>query len=381
MAAPVRILHLHSTFDLGGKEARAVRLMNAFGGAARHSIVSSVRDALGARDAIDTGIEVDFPDDVPLAGRPGPLRLARLARFFAGFDLLLTYNWGAMDAVMARHLYGGPPLIHHEDGFNQDESNRQNPARVAWRRLALPAAHRLIVPSQVLETIAGSVWHQPAGRILRIANGIAVDRFAAEPAADAIPGLRRVPGELVVGTLAGLRAIKNLPRLVRAFAAASRLTERPMRLVIVGAGPERARILATAETEGVADRLVLPGFLADPARYVGLFDIFVLSSDSEQAPISLVEAMAASLPVVATAVGDVGAMVAVENSSFIIRRDDEEGLARAIATVAGADALRARLGAANRRHAVENFQEDGMIAAYRAAYAAALGNEMAFGGG
>jgi glycosyltransferase involved in cell wall biosynthesis len=377
MAAPVRILHLHSTFDLGGKEARAVRLMNAFGESARHSVVSSIPGALGARAAIDAGIRVDYPTDVPLAGRPGPGRLRRLARHFFGFDLVLTYNWGAIDAVMARRLFGGPPLIHHEDGFNEDEIGRQNPARVLWRRFALPAAHRLIVPSHVLQNIAGSIWRQPAERIIHIANGIAVDRFAGAPQPDAIPGFRRAADEIVVGTLAGLRAVKNLPRLLRSFAA--RATERPMRLVIIGEGAERARILATAADEGIADRLLMPGFLSDPARYIGHFDIFALSSDSEQAPISLVEAMAAGLPVVATAVGDVVSMVSAENSGFIVRVDDEAGLAQAVARLVAGDAVRARLGAANRRHAGEHFREEGMIAAYRSAYSAALGDEMALG--
>jgi glycosyltransferase involved in cell wall biosynthesis len=176
-----------------------------------------------------------------------------------------------------------------------------------------------------------------------------------------------------------LRAVKNLPRLVRAFAAAARTTERPMRLVIIGEGTERDRILATAAEEGIADRLLMPGFLADPARYVGHFDIFALSSDSEQAPISLVEAMAAGLPVVATAVGDVAAMVSAENSAFITRADDEAGFAQALARVAGADAVRVRLGAANRRYARDHFREEGMIAAYQSAYNAALGDEMALG--
>jgi glycosyltransferase involved in cell wall biosynthesis len=237
----------------------------------------------------------------------------------------------------------------------------------------------LIVPSHVLQNIAGSIWRQPSERIIHIANGIAVDRFADAPEAGAIPGFRRVPDEIVVGTLAGLRAVKNLPRLVRAFAAAARATGRPMRLVIVGEGAERARILATAEEEGVGDRLLMPGFLADPARYIGHFDIFALSSDSEQAPISLVEAMAAGLPVVATAVGDVAAMVSAENSAFITRVDDPAGLAQALARVATGDAVRARLGAANRRHAGEHFREEGMIAAYRSAYSAALGFELAPG--
>ena len=149
-----------------------------------------------------------------------------------------------------------------------------------------------------------------------------------------------------------------------------------MRLVIIGEGGERARILATAEAEGMADRLLLPGFLPDPARYIGHFDIFALSSDSEQAPISLVEAMATGLPVVATSVGDIVAMVSPENSAFVVPADDEAGFAQAIATVAAGDALRRRLGAANRRHAGANFREEGMIATYRSVYNAALGNEM-----
>ena len=126
--APVRILHCHSTFSLGGKEARAVRLMNAFGGAAEHAILSAMPDRLSARDAIDKGINVSFPDDAPsLTGRPNPLRLRRLSRYMRGFDLVLTYNWGGFDAVMARRLFGGPPLVHHEDGFNEDEAEGLNP--------------------------------------------------------------------------------------------------------------------------------------------------------------------------------------------------------------------------------------------------------------
>src|SRR5690606_5785547 len=101
----VRILHCHSTFSPGGKEARAVRLMNAFGAAATHTILSAMPGRLEARAAIAPGIAAEFPGDAPpLAGRPGPGRLRALARYMRGFDLVLTYNWGAFDAVMARRL-------------------------------------------------------------------------------------------------------------------------------------------------------------------------------------------------------------------------------------------------------------------------------------
>ena len=108
--APVRILHCHSTFSLGGKEARAVRLMNAFGDAAEHAVLSAMPDQLGARAAIDRRITVAFPQDAPpLAGRADARSgCGGWRAIMRGFDLVLTYNWGAFDAVMARRLFGGP---------------------------------------------------------------------------------------------------------------------------------------------------------------------------------------------------------------------------------------------------------------------------------
>lgn len=362
-----RILHCHSTFMLGGKEARAVRLMNAFGYATRHTILSAVPDALAAREAIDPGIKVDFPDDAPsLAGKPSPARYRALARYMQGFDLVLTYNWGSMDAVGARRLFprSCPPLIHHEDGFNADEANGLNWKRNAFRRLMLPTAQHVIVPSTTLEGIARDVWKVP--HPIRIPNGIDVAAYAKPPAPDAIPGLVKREGEVIIGTLAGLRAVKNLPRLVRAVAPIANA-----RLVIVGDGPERNAILAQAARCGMADRLVMPGFLPRPHDYIGLFDIFALSSDSEQFPISLVEAMAAGLPTVATNVGDVRAIVANEGTCFIIPAADEPGFSEALAALAADRARRAALGAANQARAAADYDEAAMISRYATLYSLA----------
>jgi glycosyltransferase involved in cell wall biosynthesis len=309
----VRILHCHSTFSLGGKEARAARLMNAFGDTCEHTVLSAMPGKLGARDAIARGVKASFPGDAPaLAGSPTPARLWRLARYMRGFDLVLTYNWGAFDAVMAKRVFGGPPLVHHEDGFNEDEAEKLNPRRNRYRRIGLPAAYRLVVPSERLERIAREAWKIVP---VRIPNGVDVARFAGPPEPGAIPGFERQAGEVVIGTVAGLRAVKNLPRLVRALA---RMTHKAARLIIVGEGPESERIAAEARARGVAARVIMPGFISDPARVIGHFDIFALSSDSEQFPISLVEAMAAGLPAVATAVGDVRAIVARDNAPLIV---------------------------------------------------------------
>jgi glycosyltransferase involved in cell wall biosynthesis len=372
---PLRILHAHSTFSLGGKEARAVRLMNAFGDRAEHVVLSAMPGEYTARQAIAPGIRVEFPADAPpLAGSPSPLRLLRLARYAKGFDLVLTYNWGAFDMVMARRLFGPilrlPPLVHHEDGFNADETLALDPRRNLYRRIGLGAAFRLVLPSQRLEAVARTAWHQAPARIMRIPNGIAVDdyRKAAEP--DSLPGFERAPGEIVIGTIAGLRQVKNLPRLVRAFAA---MRVKNARLVIVGTGPESERIAAQARECGVAGRVLMPGFVADPSRYAGLFDIFALSSDSEQFPIALVEAMAAGLPAVATAVGDVRAIVSADNQPMIVEPGDEQAFAAALDSLAERKDLRRAIGLANRERAAAEYDEAAMIAAYAALYGEAVG--------
>ncbi len=369
-----KILHLHSTFNLGGKEARAVRLMNHLGGKAEHTILSAEPDQLSARDAINGKINVSFPTDAPsLAGKPSLSRYREFVEYFRQFDLILSYNWGSMDGVMARTLFsrlgGLPPLIHHEDGFNEDEQEKLNWKRNMFRKFALGGSLALVVPSIRLEEIAKTVWKQPVGKVQRIPNGIDVKKFEKKPQRGSIPGFKKTADELVVGTIAGLRAIKNLPRLVRACAAAGD----KVKLVVVGEGPEKAAILAEAEHHNMADRLLMLGFLPDPSRYAGLFDIFALSSDSEQFPISLIEAMVAGCPIVATDVGDVKSMVSQPNQGFIKPASDEKQFAEALVTLVQHKQLREDIGAQNKMKAQAEYNESKMLGRYAQLYGHALG--------
>lgn len=368
-----RLLHLHSSFDPGGKEVRTVKLMNLFGTGIEHAVVSSLAEARGAAHLIDPRLSVAWPAFPDLAGRPFPRRLQRLAEAMRGYDLVLTYNWGAMDAVMAHTLFGEwlqlPPLVHHEDGFNEDEAGGLKPARNWYRRLALARVQGLAVPSRALERIALEVWKQPRPMVRRIVNGIPVKAYGAKPKPDALPRVIKREGELWLGTLAGLRAVKNLPRLVRAF------TEMPAdwQLVILGEGPEREAIRAEAMRLNIGHRVHLPGHVADPAKVMGLFDLFALSSDSEQFPISVVEAMAAGLAVVAPRVGDIAAMVASENVPHLTEPGNEAELGCALAALAVDPAARAAIGQANRARAEAEYDEGVMLKAYDRLYAGAMG--------
>ena len=370
-----RILHCHSTFAAGGKELRCVQLMNAFGPALRHSVVSAMPDEMAAREHIKRGIKVDFPKNFPsMSGFPSPGRLVALAKAMKPYDLVLTYNWGAMDMVMAHTVFaqnmGLPPLIHHEDGFNEDETDGLKTRRNWYRRIALGRSSGLVVPSRQLERIALDVWQQPRGRVMRFPNGIDTQAFARRPDPNGLR-VRKREGEFWVGTLAGFRKVKQLDQLVRAFSV---LPEN-WQLVLLGEGPEREAIGEVAETLDISHRVHLPGAVADPARVIGLFDIFALSSASEQFPISVVEAMAAGLPVAAPTVGDISEIVAEVNREFLTKPGDIGGLGAAIERLASDPALRQLVGDANQHRARSQFDQSSMIENYRKLYSSAMGRE------
>jgi hypothetical protein len=374
---PATDAHSPSSFQLpaGRQGAARRRLINAFGPKVRHTIVSAVARCAG-RGFGDRCAHRgrSYPTDFePLAGKPHPARLLRLARAMKPFDLVLTYNWGAMDAVSWRTFAVSaitcrcPPLVHHEDGFNQDEASGSRHRATGFGALRWREARRWWCLRVGWRTIALRVWHQPRGRVHLIENGIDTAAYArarsptrcrAWSSGRANGGLARLPG-------------CARSRTCRAWCAPSRTCPRTWQLVILGEGPEREAIRAEAMRLGVAHRVHLPGFVADPAKAVGLFDMFALSSDSEQFPISVVEAMAAGLPVVSPAVGDVAGMVAEENGPFVTRPGDEGALSQAIETLVLDDALRARIGEANRRKAAASYDEANMIAAYRRLYASA----------
>ena len=155
--AAVRILHLHSSFNVGSQESCTIRLMNHFGDQAEHTVLSAVDDTFGAAGALDRRVKVNFPKDAApsLAGMPSMGRYRRLAGYMKRFHLVLSYNWRAMDGVMAHTLFTRsmnlPPLIHHEDGFEHDEIERLKWHRNWFRTIALQRTNALVVPSKTLE--------------------------------------------------------------------------------------------------------------------------------------------------------------------------------------------------------------------------------------
>jgi glycosyltransferase involved in cell wall biosynthesis len=362
------LFHVFSTFALGGPQARFRDLAHALAGRYRHTVLA-MDGNVAAGSSLDASVqwtEATMPVTKSAGISLANLRHAHRLLRQASPDLLLTYNWGAIEWALANWPWRRRH-IHFEDGFGPDEAaGRHNPRRVLARRLLLSRCERVVVPSETLLAVARERWRLPAERVLHLPNGIDCDRFAGAPDGAGVAALGLAPGTLVVGTVAGLRREKNLPRLVRLFATLPRALD--ARLVIIGDGPERAAILAEATRLGVAAQTILAGPMAAPERLLGRFDVFVLSSDTEQMPNALLEAMAAALPVLATDVGDVKRLVAPANAAFVLAREDEAGLSGGLARLLQDADLRAQLGRANAAHVRAHFALATMVARYDALF-------------
>jgi L-malate glycosyltransferase len=365
----MHICHVFSSFNLGGLEARTCVLMNALAGEFRHTITATNG---GFEAAARIGPGVSYKVVPPPAGKGGllyPWRMSSLLRELAP-DLLVTYNWGAFDAVLAATMDSICPVIHAEDGFNPDEAGGLKSRRVWSRRLVLNHAAAVVIPSRTLERIALDRYKLRPGLVHRIPNGIDTSRYGggARERWRAEWGVR--PEEFLIGSVGRLSPEKNLGLLLRAVAATGIAG---IRVVLAGDGSCRAELEALAAELGLGARVTFPGFIADPASCYGAFDLFAMSSATEQMPIALLEAMAAGLPALCTSVGDSAEILGNPGWPAVAPPGDLGSYTRALMSLYGDARLRGELGARNQARCIEAYSLERMVSRYRELYLAAGG--------
>jgi glycosyltransferase involved in cell wall biosynthesis len=175
--------------------------------------------------------------------------------------------------------------------------------------------------------------------------------------------------EFVVGTVARLDPVKDLATLLRAFALLTR--DRRMTLMVVGDGPERGALEDLARDLGIAERVRFLGRRDDARDWLWACDAYVNSSISEGVSLTILEAMAASLPIVATRVGGTVEVVDAGSGRLVPARDPA-ALAEAIGALAASSAMRRTLGVWGRRRVDSLFNLERMVRDYRAVYVAGV---------
>ena len=210
----------------------------------------------------------------------------------------------------------------------------------------------------------------PADRIWHVTNF--VDEGAFAPLSDEQRASTRVrwgipDGAIVAGCVARLVPVKDHETLLNAFALV-RQTCPSAHLVLVGDGERRAGLEALADALGVRDAVSFVGELRDGANHHRMFDVSVLCSLSEGFPNSLVEAMAAGVPIVATGVGGILDAVTDGENGLLVPTQRPAELAGALRTLLGSTGLRDAMGAAGKGRAMERYRASAAVKSLESMY-------------
>jgi glycosyltransferase involved in cell wall biosynthesis len=323
--------------------------------------------------ARDAGVEVDvirerFRFD---AGVVGQLRRAVERR---APDIVETHMIKSHFLTLAAKLAKRSRWVAYHHGYTTTDAKMRVYNQL--NRLTLPRASRVI-------TVCGPFARQLSGagvrpeRISVVHSSIAAPRAPrAEDVSELKKRLGVNEGERVILAVGRLSREKGHVGLVHALERLRRESQGlRFKLVVVGEGPERERVESAAESLSLSDRVVFAGHASDVRPFYALADVMALPSHSEGSPLVLLEAMAAGVPVVATAVGGVPEVASDGETALLAPPHDASAFANALARVLADETLARSLADKAAAHVAENFSPEARARSLVRIYAALVSDE------
>jgi len=371
------IAHVLYRLDTGGMEQVAISVINHTATRYRHAVI-----ALAGIGAMRDRITNPAVPCLSLDKKPGKdwgcyFRLWKMLRRLKP-DLVQTYNIGTLDVAPVAWFAGVPRVVHAEHGRDVADPDGTNRRYRAMRRWLEPFIARYVAVSADLENwLRESVGIAPA-KVVCIPNGIDIERYAGAAGSRELRpllGAFAPPGTLVVVNVGRLDPVKDQAGLIAAFQLlrdSSAATAARLRLVIVGEGACRNDLETQIARLGVHGQVCLLGDRKDVPEILAECDVFALSSVAEGIPLTLLEAMAAGLPIVATRVGGVAEVVVDGVTGTLVEPSDPAALAHALRGYVENESRRGQRGGAGRQRVEQRFSLPVMLAGYTSLYDEAL---------
>ena len=366
------VCHVLLTLTTGGAEMVAARLSRSLRDEYRFLFVCLDRIGELGEQLRREGFAVHVIDRRPGVDWRSTLRLGRFLRR-ERVDVIHAHQYGPFFySVSARLFHRRASLLFTEHGrFHPDCRSLK---RVAYNRLFLERRDKIIGVGESVRQSLINVEGMPAGRVGVIYNGINLDEFA--PVAgrnDVRQSLGISDDEFVIIQVARLDPIKDH---ATALSALDRLRIRHprVRLLLVGDGPQESEIRKIIDQRQLQNHVIQLGLRSDVANLLNAADAGLLTSHSEGIPLSLIEAMAVGMPIVATAVGGVPEIVESDVTGFLTQTGDSQAIAGALSRLCEDPLLCKRMSVLGRRRAESVFSQTRMDEEYRAAYAELLSN-------
>jgi sugar transferase (PEP-CTERM/EpsH1 system associated) len=370
------IVHVLYRLDTGGMERVMVSLITATRDRYRHAVI-----ALAGFGAMRREIEDVVEACVSLDKKPGKdwscyFRLHRVLRALKP-DLVQTYNIGTLDLAPMVRLAGVRRLVHAEHGRDATDPQGNFLKYHRLRRWMAPLVARYVVVSTELRDWLVDRVGVRQSKVVYIPNGVDLAKFDIEhdrPAPRRRLGDFAPPGTVLVGNVARLDRVKDHAALIAAFKIMrDRARHGNTRLIIVGDGPQREQLEKQIADLDLQETVRLLGHRDDVAELLAECDLFVLSSIAEGMPVTLLEAIAVGLPVIATDVGGVASVVEDGVTGALVPPGDPHVLAETLGIFVVDEALRRRQGEAGRARVTTQFSLGSMVSAYVALYDELLG--------
>ena len=361
MTRPIRVLELLVTTSPGGGPKHVWDLVRRLPRSEFELVVGAPRDGIFFDRFRDLGIEVVELPLRRLSARHFHLARRAISRF--GIDVVHTHGKGPgfYGRVSARWMR--VPAIHTFHGLHYADYARLG------RHLYLALERRLARWSHTIINVSRSQHLEGLGlRLFRpeqsvvIVNGVDVEE--TERVGLESPIRRESFGlgaaDTVIGCISRFDPIKRHEVLVEAVQRLRALVPRPV-LLLVGGGGEEPRIRRLVLERGLSEQVVFTGFLDNPLRIHPVLDLYVASSRKEGLPLSVLEAMAAGLAVVATDVPGHRDVVVPGETGLLVAPDDPDALAQGVAQLLTDPARRKSLGQAGRERVRREFAIHTMV--------------------
>ena len=350
----VRVVHLVSSLHVGGMEQFVVRIAAAQQKRGNHVSILALQAGGALRaEAEKAGLHV-----VELGGKTKHLRIVRGALALSRLrpDILHAHNVTSLHYALLGKRVGNAKIVLTGHGRGKGGGREFGPD--AW------AGVNAVVP--VSEAVAQEMRPDvPAGRLRVILNG--VEHAPAKRSRAEVRAELGLTDELTGIIVARIDHLKGHSDLIAAWAKLRETGLAPT-LLVAGDGANRAEIEQQARDKNL-DTIRFLGFRSDVPDLLEAADFFVLPSLTEGLPLSVLEAMAHRLPVVATHVGGIPEVVEAEKTGLLVPPQDPNALADAIRRLATDADLRETFAAAGHRRVVETFSFEAMLDRYALLYA------------
>lgn len=365
MPVPINLLFIVDNFAKGGTAMVVYNLINSINRTAFNPLICCL-DKVGdlGEELKSNGIKVFWADRQPGTDWGVVNKLRKIIRQ-ESIDLIHAHQYTAFFyGGVAAILSGFKKIMFTEHGRHYPD--RRKTKQVILNKLLLPFTAKVVAVSPAVKQSLVTYEGIPGRRIEIVFNGIDIKKFGQKTdVAITRKELEIPPTDLVCGIIARLGTEKDHVTLIKAMAKVIRKCPN-VSLLIIGDGPKRMELEELTHKLGLVDKVIFTGNRRDIPQLLNVLDIVVLSTFYEGTSITLLEAMAAAKPVVASRVGGNPAVVEDGITGFLVPPADSEALAACLLGLLGDKNLRQKMGNSgwqlvnkrfNLRQMTENYEK------------------------